>query len=191
MSYGYVVNCIVPSCKKPYRKYSNSSYAGKCPDCLKHEGKGMKIKPKRKSSDLIGSQMHHQEMRIEKLEQDASMMYEILEDEIRKNMREMCREVIEAYLHESKEEYKQGLKNIRTSFRTETRKLRKEFEESLMEKMGKDGFIENEIKSYTKELDERFFKMHGQLATINSRTNNKFDLIKVKFPKIFGDDDNE
>tara|TARA_R100000329_G_C7600633_1_gene213028 strand:+ start:425 stop:1000 length:576 start_codon:yes stop_codon:yes gene_type:complete len=191
MAYGYVVNCIKPSCGKPYRKNSNNSYAGLCPDCLKLEKKATKRKPIRSGSDLIGSQMHHHEMRIEKLEQDASMMYEILEDEIRKNMREMCREIIEAYLYESKEEYKQGLKNIRTSFRTETRKLKKEFEESLMEKIGKDGFIENEIKSYTKELDERFFKMHGQLATINSRTNNKFDLIKVRFPQIFGDDDNE
>ena len=168
-SYGYVVNCIVPSCKKPYRKYSNSSHAGKCPDCLKYEGKGMKIKPKRKGSDLLGSQMHHQEMRIEKLEQDASMMYEVLEDEIRKNMREMCREIIEAYLYESKEEYKQGLKNIRASFRTETRKLKKEFEESLMEKIGEGSFIENEIKSYTKAFDEKLEKMHNHIVTINTR----------------------
>ena len=164
-SYGYVVNCIVPSCKKPYRKYSNSSHAGKCPDCLKYEGKGMKIKPKRKGSDLLGSQ----EMRIEKLEQDASMMYEVLEDEIRKNMREMCREIIEAYLYESKEEYKQGLKNIRASFRTETRKLKKEFEESLMEKIGEGSFIENEIKSYTKAFDEKLEKMHNHIVTINTR----------------------
>jgi len=191
MSYGYVVNCIKASCGKPYRKISNNSFTGLCPDCLKSESKSTRRKPIRDGSELMGSQMHHHEMRLEKLEQDSSMMYEILEDEIRKNMREMCREVIEAYLHESKEEYKQGIKNIRTSFRTETRKLKKEFEESLMEKIGKDGFIENEIKSYTKELDERFFKMHGQLATINSRTNNKFNLIKVRFPKIFGDDDNE
>ena len=110
MAYGYVVNCIKASCGKPYRKISNNSYAGLCPDCLKSENKSTKRKPIRSGSELIGSQMHHHEMRIEKLEQDASMMYEILEDEIRKNMREMCREIIEAYLYESKEEYKQGLK---------------------------------------------------------------------------------
>jgi len=138
MGHGYVVNCIVPSCKRPYRKLTNKSWAGKCPECLK-------------------------------LEQDASMMYEVLEDEIRKNMREMCREIIEAYLYESKEEYKQGLKNIRASFRTETRKLKKEFEESLMEKIGKGSFIENEIKSYTKAFDEKLEKMHNHIVTINTR----------------------
>ena len=183
-SYGYVVNCVV--CKKPYRKFSSNSHAGKCTECRKDNTH--KVKPQSKNSDLMGSQMHNQEMRIEKLEQDSSMVYEHLEDEIRKNMREMCREIIEAYIHESKEDYKQGLKNIRASFKTETRELKKEFEETIIDKIGHGNVIEKELTQYTKDMDERFFKLHGQLATINSRNIKKFEKIGERFPKLFGDE---
>ena len=105
---GYVVNCR--KCGKPFRKHSNASPDENCPDCLPIDVKNRnrfnqdKVKFNREitATSKLLSKVEELELELENIRKTKEMSYEVVMAEMRMNMKEMIREIIEAYLFDTR-----------------------------------------------------------------------------------------
>tara|TARA_R100001015_G_C4595502_1_gene150722 strand:+ start:473 stop:1012 length:540 start_codon:yes stop_codon:yes gene_type:complete len=156
----YVVDC--EKCGKPFTKFSMRSTERRCNDCLpfKLKDKNRYNQDKKKLNRELTAQskllikINDLESELKFIRETKEMSYEVVMAEMRMNMKEMIREIIEAYLFDTR-------KLIDDNQKKTTEIIQKELKETRFKTQGSLATINSRMKRNFDAIEhdiQRIFK---------------------------------
>jgi len=159
----YTIDCVM--CGKPFRKFSMRSTERSCTDCLpaKLRDKNRFIQDKKKLNRELTAQsyllkrVNELEIQLDMIRETKEMSYEVVMVEMRMNMKEMIREIIEAYLFDTR-------KLIDDNQKETGEIIQKELKETRFKMQGSLAIINSRMKTHFDAIEhdiQKIFKKTG------------------------------